>query len=1560
MSNAMRGTGWFLAVAALLAMLALGIAREVPRGGLRGTLVMQENGRPLPGATIWLHRVDPLTVEDAEADSVRVRTDREGRFEARGVPAGVYRVDLTARAHRFPDEERRIAIEEGKVTAVRWVAEPVEPFLQVYRSQLVAVPGEGVRLEVHGFVRQDELQLRAYQLDVMEVARRGGLQRALEPIARKRFEEVSPSDRSLAQLVHSSGLPIRNRDAEGVFVEMVSLGALPEGLYLVQVQAGQTVLGTFASVSRLAMIAKNDGQRIEVLATDLVTGRPVEGVSLGVVQQTDARTEVVPQGATDAQGRATLRSGGSRNPVVYGMKGPSAAFVGNLWNYSDPPSPYRVHWQTDRPVYRPGDRVYFKGIVRRRDGGAYVVPRDLPVALELRNEQDDVLQRLQVRLDDAGTFAGSVATLPESPPGAYRLKAAFEGTESSTLVWVQAYRKPEIEVIVRPESPNVVRGTAARVLVEARAFFGAPVAGTKFSLSVSRRPVWPVDPAFSDSPFEGESGGEYLESFDGTTDAAGRCWIEIPTVWPSDPQGPAEYDEIYDVHVVVEPGQGPFVEASGSFKVVRGDLDLRCLPVRFVGRPGSDFPVDVTAQDHQGNPGAGVEVVAELQKVLWIGKRQQLQPLGTVSGKTDETGRATLVFRPRLAGSLRVSVRAKDRSGREILAQAELWAEGDEAVDDPAAPSLALLSDRAEYSDRDTARVLIRTNNPGGFALVSLEADRIYRAWAVELKEQVTAVDIPLSGELRPNVFVSVAYVRGKSFAEASRVLRISAENERLEVRVIPQAKVFEPGQTVEFAIETLHDGRPVAADACVALVDEAVFSIREDETDILESFYPRRYNAVSTGYSFPELYLDGGDKAPPDLRVRRDFRDTAYWQANLRTGSDGRASLLVRLPDNLTQWRATVTAASLDTRVGKGVAKIRVRKPLMVRLHTPPLQVAGDRLPLLATLTNDTGHDQRIRLVLDVRGIAVDGRRSLEVDVPKGAERSVRWRLQADTPGKATLTARAWVQGGPSDGVEAQVSVVPAARLQPGRSSGSVDGRADISFDWEPGGTGYARVTITPDARWAIVQALDELLDYPYGCVEQTLSRFVPAVVADGLVRKGLVPPFQRQSEIPRMVAAGFALLRSAQGSGGGWGWWPGDAPNPTMTAMVLEGLALARLAGHEPPTSLAFQGAEAARAMLSGRAYFLPDEGKGLKPDDRAFLAWGLLALGEDPVAVETLARLRPRDLSPVGLSHAILACHKVGRGLSGRLAGFLAELRSRAQGTDLKHWTQEAEFGVEPTARALLALATVDPQDPWIPSIARYLMERRRGNGWFSTRDTAAVVMALGGSLRGPLPDLAGRLVSIELNGEEIGRLSLGGMAQGRGALRFDLPLSRLQAGRNRLTVRSEAPVYWALETLQSVRSTVGRAVPSADLSVERAYSLLRLERMSDGGYRAMPDRRPRTAFSKGDTVLCTITLRASKPLEFVVVEDPLPAGWVPLASDRPEGSFAMGDLWSAFQARDDRMNLFLREVPRGVHRVSYLLRAESEGSSIALPTTAYPMYDPDSRAGGALQTLEVRGR
>jgi hypothetical protein len=334
--------------------------------------------------------------------------------------------------------------------------------------------------------------------------------------------------------------------------------------------------------------------------------------------------------------------------------------------------------------------------------------------------------------------------------------------------------------------------------------------------------------------------------------------------------------------------------------------------------------------------------------------------------------------------------------------------------------------DQKSYNVGESATAVIRTDKPGGSALVTVEANDVLWSQVVVLDSEATSVMVPVTKATRPNASVRVCYIKDKSFAQSSRGLVVELGPDKLDVTVEPNVKETLPGGLVSYKVTTKDiEGNPVPADVSVSVVDEGVYSIREDDTDPLRSFFPNRWSSVSTYYSFPEVYLDGDDKSGAESDIRTDFRDTAFWAPSVVTGADGTATLSVKLPDNLTSWRATATAVSSGAMAGKGRSDVIARKPLMVRVSPPAFMVQDESQTVGVSVRNETDQDQNVDVRIQTTGLKVSGNAVQRLDLKARSSGRVEWQLQAADPGSATIRVTAAAsRGGNTDALEVKLPV--------------------------------------------------------------------------------------------------------------------------------------------------------------------------------------------------------------------------------------------------------------------------------------------------------------------------------------------------------------------------------------------------------------------------------------------------------------------------------------------------------------------------------------------------------
>ncbi len=342
---------------------------------------------------------------------------------------------------------------------------------------------------------------------------------------------------------------------------------------------------------------------------------------------------------------------------------------------------------------------------------------------------------------------------------------------------------------------------------------------------------------------------------------------------------------------------------------------------------------------------------------------------------------------------------------------------------------------------------------------------------------------------------------------------------------------------------------------------------------------------------------------ASPEVtpRVRKEFADTAYWAASVETDADGLAEVAFPMPENLTKWKFGVWSMSHGTRVGAGSAAAVTRKNLLVRLQTPRFLVERDEVVLSANVHNylPTAKEVRVRLELDGDYLTPQGELETVVNIEPNGETRVDWRLTAAKEGTAIVRALALTDE-ESDAVQLEVpiKVHGIEKLIPHSGVIAADASKQafevVVPDERRVSDTRLEVQFSPTLAGAMVDALPYLIDYPYGCTEQTLNRFLPAVItqqtlrgmgidleairkkqtnlnpqelgdpgkrAEGWQRYKANPVFD-QAELDKVVKAGVNRLGEMQLSDGGWGWFSGfgEWSSPHTTSVVVRGLIVAR----------------------------------------------------------------------------------------------------------------------------------------------------------------------------------------------------------------------------------------------------------------------------------------------------------------------------------------------------------------------------------------------------------------
>lgn len=1478
-------------------------------------------------------------------------TDKGGRVVFAKLPPGSY--SLESYDERLTETRMSVEVKEGTTVqaALKGMFRP--PSLSFGDPGRVILPGGAVPLRLRG------LWVDRAKLSVFAVDQAGLLDGGIDPDR----PETVPAD--ALKRVGERTVTLKKERMSFYRSASLQLQPLPPGLYLVEATDGKASARSTFLVTRLGLVAKSSAAETLLFAADLVDGRAVGGVAIRTVPVTDgASAAAKPAGTSDAAGLVKVPAGDGGVRVV-AKHGDQLAFL-NLarGRGEEGAAPLKGYLYTERPAYRPGQTVYFKGVVRKTVGEGYALPGIDKVRVRVTDSGEQTLLEREVVVSARGSFHGEFA-LPGQPPlGDYTITAESGGKSWQSSFKVLEYRKPEFEVRAAVPARFNVGGDTVPVLLKARFYFGAPVADAKVAWRMYASPYF----RSSDERGQGgddEEGYQYggyadlLGEGEATTGADGTVSIPITTERVEDPRS-------CTVELDVTDAAGRVVSSSVGFVLTPSLIDVSVRPLAYLSSPGRPTDIALTAATWEGKPlRARLAVAVEEQVYDRKTHISSYRKLAEREVETDADGRAVMgqVF-PR-PGYWRVTATTIDQRGLKATGAGWVWVWKEGFAWETSYRELEVELDKKLYRPGDTARLIVKSPAPGASLLLTVEGREIYSQRVVPLNGSVEVVEIPVTEAHAPYVFVSAVMIHQGRFYSRTRTLRVDSSPDLLELKVKADKPVYAPGETVRLSVAAAGtDGRPREAELSLAVVDEALYAVApERQADIYRFFRGTREHLVTTFNSFPRVYLGGAPKAKAasvmdelkGIKVRKVFKDTACWLPVLETGQDGRAYAEFALPDNLTTWRATAVGHDDQSEFGTGREKFIARLDVMARLQPPRFLVAGDRVMVPGIITNMTDSGRRVTGVFETERLTLFGDRRFDGEVAPGGTLRRDAEVRADASGEALLRMRA-LAGDRGDAMELSLPVHPLGirRVSEGNIAlRESAGETTVRFPENALAEGaLLRITVAPTLTASLNESLKELIDFPYGCTEQTMSRFLPAVRVkqlSGSERYSLEPEIAARLE--RVLEEGLIRLYDFQHEDGGWGWWKQDATDSHMTAHVMHGLALARKAG-VPVRDAAFdRGAEA----LAGRL----DKGtlEELPSLYRAYTLAGRSSEAAEQRIEEGWRRLRPSRR--VEYIEALL-----NRGEKERAGRLLADAK-----TGLSHegsaaylkdddawswWYSPAWSGsaVETTALLLEDQLAVDPKDPVATRLAEFLVRKRSGRWWNTTRGTAAVVAALAryAAATGELE--ASYSASLYLNGRELQRyfVDKGRIASGSGSL--SIPLKALARGGNRLRLEREGAAG-ALYLSANLEYFVPpeAAVQSPGLVVER--KLYRLSPRRDGGVWRMEylPLKPGEALKPGDELEVRLTVDNRDELNYVIIEDRLPAGFEvrEVRNDPRFAGYSGYWDWYAHQERhDERMAFFLDLLPAGRHEFRYVVYPELEGEMTALPASVWPMYAPSIRS------------
>ncbi len=985
-------------------------------------------------------------------------------------------------------------------------------------------------------------------------------------------------------------------------------------------------------ITDLGLTAWRSSRGLAVQARSFASAAPIPGVRMALMARSNEVLATVETGA-DGLARfdgALLRGTGPLAPVsVHAMTDGDLASLdleAASFDLSDRgasglphPGALDTFLYLDRGIYRPGETVQAMGLIRDSSGA----PQDVPVRLRLRRPNNQVAAEAVPARTEGGAIYWPIPLSRSATVGLWTIEALSDPEAppiGRATFSVDAFVPETLALEAGPLPPNVTLGQAVAVPLKARFLYGAPASGLTGSAELRLRQSteqwsawrgWRI--GLADDPFDpGLVNVDIAE-----TDAQGASTVPVTIASMPDSSRPVVMDAAVSLS---DPG-GRESRTTFSLPVV-GRTPFIAIRPAFAGdaiNDGAEAAFDIAALTPTGDAAAAtlrlrlVRETPDWRMVTRSGTaRWQIvwrdEPLDSIEARTTPAQPA------RLARSLPFGRYRLEATQPGTIAIASYrfrsgWAASDSAeVPD----KVDVSADRRDYTAGQSARVRI-TAPFAGRASVAVLTDRLVGLQEVEVPAGGAEVTVPVEAGWGPGAYVAVTVFRAGTVAAgaparalglawlgldpAARTLAVSIEGEPM----------LRPRQTVQIPVRIA--GATGSARLTLAAVDEGILRITRFRTpDPVAHFLGRRVLGVDIRDDYGRLIpaaegeaavlRQGGDSFDGDLSVQPPQRVVALFSGVVAVGADGTATIPLDLPDFAGELRLMAVAWEAN-RVGAAARPLTVRDQVVAEALLPRFLAPGDEARLPVLLHNIELPAGEVVATLTTEGpLAIQGATRLAATLATGARAQPATTLTATGVGEGVVRLVVTGPGGFTATRESRIavrssrpwaSVVATSELAP-----NAEARLDPPLARFVPGTARASVTFGGAVRYDTAGLLRAVVDYAFGCTEQSASRL--------LALAGAPPALAPENRETSMQLAIAAVLDRQRFDGLLGLWSSAGEADDWVSAYAAEALLRAKAEGALVPEAPL----EALLRALEERTDNTPSE-----PSDRANQAYRLHVL-------------------------------------------------------------------------------------------------------------------------------------------------------------------------------------------------------------------------------------------------------------------------------------------------------------------------------------------------------------
>ncbi|MBI5324089.1 MAG: alpha-2-macroglobulin family protein [Ignavibacteriae bacterium] len=1357
------------------------------------------------------------------------------------------------------------------------------------------------------------------------------------------------------------------------------IGQKYKGIYVVNVRSAQDrwiADAKMLAMTDIGIIAKKSGNEILVFVNSIAKAEPIEGVEISIIS---TNNQTLLSGKTDKEGIVRfadvkkITEGFTPRLVVAETKDDfnyidlqetfietSRFDVGGVYEYLEDVNTFIY---SDRNIYRPGENVYLSAIIRN---DRMEIVKDIPVFLKIITPSGRTFTEMKKILNEEGSFEASFRTPEYVQTGEYRAEV-YTGTNQLIGTYkfsVEDFVPDKIRMMLKSDKEFAFPGDIIGVNIDAEFLFGAKASELKYESHINLRHRPFASKKYPDYEFNNSSMTNPIfeeVSKDGYLDANGKGKVEYTV--PKDISGSGivtcyTYVNVFDL-------TGRTVNRASTVDIYPKNYYIGLKSSGYYYGTNERLNFKTAIVDHSDKPIKGFNATVKLVRYEWqtVLKKDYNDRYFYVSEEKDITewqknmnlngGTKDISFSVTKSGryELRVSKEGEDEYQKKSF-YAYGWVNTTASsfqVDKEG--RVDIVFDKAQYEPGDKAKILFMCPFAGKL-LVSFERNGVYEYRYIEMENKSVEIAVPVKDEFMPNVYVSATLFKKHTVDNSTPFLvghgyasmKVEKSSNKLPVKIIAPDKI-KPNTSQIITVKTASERNIFVT---LAAVDEGILQVKNFKTpdpygfmyakrglkvesyDLYKLLLPEIIGSSSSGGGDDEMFAEMLKKRTNPITTKR-FKLFAFWSGILKTNGSGEVKIPINFPQFNGEVRLMAVAYS-GSKFGSAEKPMKVADDLIIEPEIPRFLAQDDSLVMPVTLINTTSTKGKANVNVKVEGpLKIISRASQYAEIEPNATKQVVFALKSYSEiGTAKIVIE--TNGMAKVKEDIDISVRPVSPFLTYTGAGTIKGGASQSFNVPGGflyGTQNSTLTISKFPAVKFAKQLRELVGYPHGCIEQTISKLFPQIYFAELSQL-VAPDYFKTYNPVYYVKEGIRKVEAMQMYDGSMAYWPGGTyPNWWGSVYAAHFLLEAKKAGFDVKDdvlkNLLYYLQKKARERSTYEYYtYIGNKTTVIKIANKEILysLYVLALAGKGDISTMNYYKSR---INLVSADSKYLLAGAFA--LMGKWSSY-NELLPKNYKPEYTYRESGGCFDSEIRANALMLeiLLEVEPNNPQIPYIVKYLVQKI--DNVYSTQENAFVFMALGKAASSK----AKNDVKVEVF---IGKKNIGNYT-GK-----DLTLTDgVMNGASiylKGTGNGEVFYFWSTEGIK------------ANSFVKEEDMYMRVRR-NYYDYRTKGEIS-NNQFYQGQLIVCKISLTGlERSAENIVITDMLPSGF---EIENPRLSVSADLSWQNknpmnvdyMDVRDDRMILFTKLWTGATKEFTYLIRVVNQGRFRKPVIGAEAMYNPE---------------